>query len=389
MKRKYYFVILFLILTMFFIINTSIVNAKMYKILDSEGNVIRLTNNPTLSIKEKEAGYTVFPPPAESTEPIQDQIINGQEIKQEASSGSEKYDFRKTKWGMSKEQVKETEQNILFIGEDSIQDSIIGCGGSLHYNGEVYGHKCDIYYYFIKDRLISATYKNVDSFVGFKVKFIYIYKDLKTALLKNYGKPYDDSVEMIKDEPIAPYAKVIWEHPTDNIYQIKLLLMGFEDKNKVEWLINYQSREGKNIKECLADYTEKEKAKKEYIEKEKARKEAEALLKSQIKELESQAKELKNKPKAKIIFIDSTNRLSGTGNYYYVEGILKNTGKGNAYHVEVEIRSLDKYDKLVSIDNGYAHPTTIAPGKEATYQIMVSFNSKIESFDTKVYWEND
>jgi len=42
---------------------------------------------------------------------------------------------------MSKEQVKETEQNILFIGEDSIQDSIIGCGGSLHYNGEVYNSK--------------------------------------------------------------------------------------------------------------------------------------------------------------------------------------------------------------------------------------------------------
>jgi len=377
MKRKYYFVILFLILTIFFIINTSIVNAKMYKILDSEGNVIRLTNDPTLSIKEKEAGYTVFPPP------------NEQEIKQETLSKGNKYDFRETNWGMTKEQVKEIEKNILLIGEDSIQDSIIGCDGSLHYNGRVNGLKCDIYYYFIEDGLVSATYKKIDTFVGYKVKFISNYKNLKTYLIKKYGKPYDDSVEMIKDEPIAPYAKVIWEHPTDNIYQIKLLLMGFEDKNKVEWLINYQSREGKNIKECLADYIEKEKAKKEYIEKEKARKEAEALLESQIKELESQAKELKNKPKAKIKFVDSTNRLSGSGNYYYVEGILKNTGKGNAYHVEVEIRSLDKYGKLVSIDRGYAHPTTIAPGKEATYQIMVRFNSKIDSFDTKVYWEND
>jgi len=359
MKRKYYFVILFLILTIFFIINTSIVNAKMYKILDSAGNVIRLTNNPTLSIKEKEAGYTVSPPP------------NEQEIKQEALSKGNKYDFRETNWGMSKEQVKEIEKNILLIGEDSIQDSIIGCDGSLHYNGEVHGHKCDIYYYFIKDRLISATYKNVDSFVGFKVKFIYIYKDLKTALLKNYGKPYDDSVEMIKDEPIAPYAKVIWEHPTDNIYQIKLLLMGFEDKNKVEWLINYQSREGKNIKECLADYTEKEKAKKE----------AEAQLKAQIKELE-------NQPKAKIKFVDSTNRLSGSGNYYYVEGVLKNIGKGYAYHLRVKIQSLDKYGKLVSIDECYADPSTLAPDKEATYQAMVNYNSKIDKFSKTVYWSN-
>jgi len=367
MKRKYFFVILFLLLTIFFITNSTVVNAKMYKILDNEGNVVRLTNNPKLSIKEKEAGYTIYPPPEEKID-----VMQGQETK----SGSEKYDFRKTNWGMSKEQVKETEQNILFIGEDSIQDSIIGCEGSLHYNGEVHGLKCDIYYYFIKDRLISATYKNVDSFVGFKVKFINNYKNLKTALLKKYGKPYDDSVEMIKDEPIAPYAKVIWEHPMDNIYQIKLLLMGFEDRNKVEWLINYQSREGKNIKECLEDY----------IEKEEAKKEAKAQLESQKKELESQKKELENKPKAKIKFVDTNNRLSG--NYYYVEGILKNIGKSNAYYVKVEVRALDKYGKLVSIDYGYAEPSTIAPRQEATYQIMVRYNSEIDEFDKTVSWSN-
>ena len=377
MKKKYFFVIFFSVLVIFLIINISSVNAKMYKILDSEGNIIRLTNNPALSMEEKEAGYTVSPPP------------NEQEIKQEALSKGNKYDFRETIWGMSKEQVKEIEKNILLVGEDIAQDSIIGCDGSLHYKGEVNGLECDVYYYFMKDSLISATYKNADSIIRFKNKYINNYKNLKVYLIKKYGKPYDNGIEMIKDETIAPYAMVAWKYPTDSIYQILLLLMGFEDRNEIEWLINYQSEEGKNIKEYLADYTEKEKAKADYTEKEKAKKEAEALLESQIKELESQAKELKNKPKAKIIFIDSTNRLSGTGNYYYVEGILKNTGKVNAYHVEVEIRSLDKYDKLVSIDRGYAHPTTIAPGKEATYQIMVSFNSKIDSFDTKVYWEND
>jgi len=374
MKKKYFFVIFFLVLTIFFVINASTVNAKMYKILDSEGNVIRLTNNPTLSIKEKEAGYTVFPPPKE------------QEIKQEALSRGNKYDFRETNWGMSKEQVKEIEKNILLIGEDSIQDSIIGCDGSLHYNGRVNGLKCNIYYYFIEDGLVSATYKKIDTFAEYKVKFISNYKNLKTYLIKKYGKPYDDSVEMIKDEPIAPYAKVIWENPTDRTYQILLLLMGFVDRNKVEWLINYQSREGKNIKECLADYTEKEKARKDYIEKEKARKEAEALLESQIKELESQAKELKNKPKAEIKLVDSNNRLKR--NYYYVEGILKNNGKGTAFYVKVEVRALDKYSKLVSIDYGYAKPSTIAPGQEATYQIMVEYDSEIDEFDKSVSWRN-
>ena len=378
MKRKYFLLVLFFMLAIFFIINTPSVYAIMYKILDSEGNVIRLTNIPKLTNEEKEAGYSIYPPLEEKID-----VMQGQETK----SGSDKCDFRETNWGMSKEQVKEIEKNILFIGEDSIQDSIIGCDGSLHYNGEVNGLKCDIYFYFIEDRLVSATYKKVDSFTGFKVRFTSNYKNLKTALMRKSGKPYDDSTEMIKDEPIAPYAKVIWEHPTDSIYQIKLLLMGFEDRNKVEWLINYQSREGKDIQECLADYTEKEKVTADYIKNEKAKKELEAELEAQKKELEAQKKELENKPKAEIKLIGSNNRLKR--NYYYVEGILKNNGKGTASYVKVEVRALDKYGKLISIDYGYATPSTIAPGQEATYQIMVEYDSEIDKFDKTVSWENN
>ena len=66
MKRKYFFVILFLVLAIFFIINTSSVNAIMYKILDSEGNIIRITNNPILSIEEIEAGCKILSAPDES-----------------------------------------------------------------------------------------------------------------------------------------------------------------------------------------------------------------------------------------------------------------------------------------------------------------------------------
>lgn len=57
MKKRYFF-IFFLVLAVFFIINTSSINTKMYKILDSEGNIVRIVSNPVLSIKEKEAGYT-------------------------------------------------------------------------------------------------------------------------------------------------------------------------------------------------------------------------------------------------------------------------------------------------------------------------------------------
>ncbi len=81
MKKKYYFVIFFFILVIFFIINISSVNAKMYKILDSEGNIIRITNNPVLSIEEKEAGCKILSAPDGIIMATQDQITNGQEIK--------------------------------------------------------------------------------------------------------------------------------------------------------------------------------------------------------------------------------------------------------------------------------------------------------------------
>jgi DNA uptake protein ComE-like DNA-binding protein len=356
MKKKYYFVILFLVLAIFFLINTSNVNATMYKIVDIEGNIVRITDQPTLSIEEKEAGYTISPPPDE------------QEIKQEILNKSNKYDFRETNWGMSKKQVKEIEKNILLIGEDIIQDSIIGCDGSLHYKGEVNGLKCDIYYYFMKDRLISATYKKVGS-TKIKEEYIKNYENLKGYLIKKYGRLYDKGIEMIKNEPTDPGAMLFWENPTNNIYEISLFLLTFEDKAQIQWLINYQSEEGKNIRENFVDYTEKINAKKE--------------AKVQI---EARIKELKNKPKAEIRFIDSTNYLSGSGNYYYVEGILKNNGKGNAYSVKVEVQALDKYDKLVSTDNVYADPSTLAPGQEATYQMMVRYNSNIDKFDKKVSW---
>ena len=62
MKRKYFFIVLFLTLAMFFITNTFDVNAIIYKVLDKEGNVVGLTNQPFLSESEKEAGYTLDPP---------------------------------------------------------------------------------------------------------------------------------------------------------------------------------------------------------------------------------------------------------------------------------------------------------------------------------------
>lgn len=83
--------------------------------------------------------------------------------------------------------------------------------------------------------------------------------------------------------------------------------------------------------------------------------------------------------------IDSTNYISKTGNYIYVEGILKNTGKDTIKNLRVKIQALDKYGKLISLHDGIPYPSTLAPKKEATYQVMVDNNSKIASFKTTVY----
>jgi len=83
--------------------------------------------------------------------------------------------------------------------------------------------------------------------------------------------------------------------------------------------------------------------------------------------------------------IDSTNYRSKSGNYIYVEGIIKNKGNIIVKNLEIMIRALDKYDKLVSLTNGIPFPSTLAPNQEATYQVMVDYNSKIVSFEMSIY----
>lgn len=62
MKKKYFLLVLVLVLSTFFLFNILNVSAILYKVLDEEGKLIRLTNEPILFAFEKEAGYTLDPP---------------------------------------------------------------------------------------------------------------------------------------------------------------------------------------------------------------------------------------------------------------------------------------------------------------------------------------
>jgi len=245
MKRKYFLVVLVLVLSVIFLFTIINVNAKMYKILDSEGNVICLTNNPVLSIKEKEAGYTIFPPysppSGESIIPTQGQIKNGQEIKQGISSGSEKYDFRKTNWGMSREQVKATEDSKLNIEDDNV----------LGYEGTVNGKDCVYVYHFLEDKLYYSGYGFTLGHTNLNL-YLDDYEELKEWLTKKYSKPKTDTpglwkVYTYKDDK-SQWGLAIslgylsyeatWETSTT---KINLSLSGHN--NKISMLIFYYSKE--------------------------------------------------------------------------------------------------------------------------------------------------
>jgi len=91
--------------------------------------------------------------------------------------------------------------------------------------------------------------------------------------------------------------------------------------------------------------------------------------------------------KANIEIIDWTNRLSDPPQYFYVEGILKNTGNKTADFVKVKITAYDIDKKLISLNDTYADPFTMAPNQEATFKVMVERDLRIKNFGINVNWQ--
>lgn len=94
----------------------------------------------------------------------------------------------------------------------------------------------------------------------------------------------------------------------------------------------------------------------------------------------------KTKYESEITILDWTNRISESGNYYYVEGIVKNIGNKIASSVRVKIQSLDKDENLISIDDGYVDPSTLQPNQEGTFSVMVDYRSSIDTFSLVVLY---
>ncbi|MBA7515713.1 hypothetical protein ES705_07756 [subsurface metagenome] len=184
MKNKYFLLVLVLVLSMFFLFNVLNVNATMYKVLDEEGKLIRLTNMPILTVSEKEAGYTLDPPIEELEE---------ENISETQTTTTYQYDFRKVNWGMSKEEVKAT--------EDKEPDSEFD--NSLVYYAKIDGDDYLCGYTFLEDKLHNTGYVFIGEHSN-KNDYIQDYKNLKEILTKKYGKPWSDRTtwdnDLFKDD---------------------------------------------------------------------------------------------------------------------------------------------------------------------------------------------
>jgi hypothetical protein len=149
------------------------------------------------------------------------------------------YDFRKTKWGMTKEQVLASETSELSPQEN---------GNSLSYKGTVNDLDCYIVYVFAFDTLVRAQYNIIEEHTKSN-QYITDYEKLKEILKGKYGQPEKDRItwldNMYKDNPndwglavsigqLAYFSEWLTES-TD----IWLMLQG--DNYKLKFVIEYTS----------------------------------------------------------------------------------------------------------------------------------------------------
>lgn len=95
---------------------------------------------------------------------------------------SEEFDFRKTYWGMSKENVKATETGEI------IRDNDI-----LAYEGIIGGLKAYIIYIFVDNKLVRSKYVFIEKHSN-RNDYIHDYNNLKNILTKKYKQSNEDKV---------------------------------------------------------------------------------------------------------------------------------------------------------------------------------------------------
>jgi hypothetical protein len=171
-------------------------------------------------------------------------IIN----KTENQKQVEQFDFRKANWGMSHQQVKDSEdKQPISQGSDRMEfpDNLLGV-------------EANVNYFFEDGKLIKAAYIFEGTFSD-AVEYIINFRKIKKALLDKYGSPFSDNsneLDIIEKEMYKQVGELIsrgvqeyetkWDTPNTNI---KLLLKGKDLFTKVKLELGYTSKQLKHLDE--------------------------------------------------------------------------------------------------------------------------------------------
>lgn len=99
----------------------------------------------------------------------------------------EKFNLRYTRWGMSQEDVIKAEEKM---------DPVEVTENMILYKTRLMRINVDLQYAFVDNKLIGATYKLADNYLNSN-HFKNTYTKFKTALIRKYGQPTEDSTDWI------------------------------------------------------------------------------------------------------------------------------------------------------------------------------------------------
>ncbi|MAT38870.1 MAG: hypothetical protein CL946_04625 [Ectothiorhodospiraceae bacterium] len=190
--------------------------------------------------KWKLVGFSEYPEDTEDNDRITGETDKALDPRGPApEQDGQPYDFRKTHWGMSKEEVKKNE-TAEFVGETD--DALI-------YKEKIGGLDSKLVYMFKEGKLRNSAYKFENEYSEVE-DYINDYEKLKDAYTKKYGEPHSDEVrwtnDTFKDDPsmlgqalIEGHASFVtqWSLPETSVI---LSLYKDEDEDEISLMAAYR-----------------------------------------------------------------------------------------------------------------------------------------------------
>jgi hypothetical protein len=168
-----------------------------------------------------------------------------------SSRGETEYDFRNTKWGMTKEEVKACEPGRLSKEAHLNEKEVVSYGFDeiIMYVDKTTSINVQIHYSFLNDHLIHAAYFLLEQFED-KTLYITAFDKVREALNNKYGLPITDNKTRLDNkyktnrgsalESGDLYLHTSWETRST---KIDLCLSKNTDANIVNLMVIYGSRD--------------------------------------------------------------------------------------------------------------------------------------------------